>query len=191
MHFTFHNVAIATFTPSLVFPIIRGAEIVAQTTVEITPDQSLDFHWGSESTSQLVLSVGVSHCVSRPVSVETTSYQMMGSSSVESTGSPSIPTLRSLRRKPPSASSTVPLLRVMSHSPSSLPSAHKKHCHIHLSHCQEELSLQMTAPFKLPVSLHLQCVENARPITPFPHTISASALQLTMKSAFQWYLTWN
>ena len=27
------------------FPIIRGADIVAQTTVEITPDQPLDFHW--------------------------------------------------------------------------------------------------------------------------------------------------
>ena len=28
-----------------VFPVIRGADIVAQTTVEITPDQPLDFHW--------------------------------------------------------------------------------------------------------------------------------------------------
>ena len=27
------------------FPDIRGADIVAQTTVEITPDQQLDFHW--------------------------------------------------------------------------------------------------------------------------------------------------
>ena len=110
---------------------------------------------GSGSTSQLVLSVGGSHCVSRPVSVETTSYQMMGASSVESTGSPSIPTFRSLRRKPPSPSSTVPLLRVMSHSPSSLPSVHRKHCPTNSSLCQEELSLQMTAPFKLPVSLVL------------------------------------
>ena len=39
-HFT-----VVTFTPSLVFPVIRGAEILAQTTVEITPDQSLEFHW--------------------------------------------------------------------------------------------------------------------------------------------------
>ena len=108
---------------------------------------------GSESTSQLVLSVGGSHYVSRPVSVETTSYQMMGSSSVESTGSPSIHMLRSFRRKSPSASSTVPLLRVMSHSPSSLPSVHRKPTRS--SHCQEELSLQMMAPFKLPDSLGL------------------------------------
>ena len=28
-----------------VFPVIRGADIVARTTVEITPDQPLDFHW--------------------------------------------------------------------------------------------------------------------------------------------------
>ena len=28
-----------------VFPVIRGADIVALTTVEITPDQPLDFHW--------------------------------------------------------------------------------------------------------------------------------------------------
>ena len=28
-----------------VFPVIRGADIVAWTTVEITPDQPLDFHW--------------------------------------------------------------------------------------------------------------------------------------------------
>ena len=42
MHFTFHK---ATFTPSLAFPVIRGADIVAQTTVEIIPDQSLSFHW--------------------------------------------------------------------------------------------------------------------------------------------------
>ena len=28
-----------------VFPVIRGADIVAQTTVEITPDQPMDFHW--------------------------------------------------------------------------------------------------------------------------------------------------
>ena len=27
------------------FPVIRGADIVAQTTIEITPDQPLDFHW--------------------------------------------------------------------------------------------------------------------------------------------------
>ena len=27
------------------FPVIRGADIVAQTTVEITPDLPLDFHW--------------------------------------------------------------------------------------------------------------------------------------------------
>ena len=27
------------------FPDIRGADIVAQTTIEITPDQPLDFHW--------------------------------------------------------------------------------------------------------------------------------------------------
>ena len=27
------------------FPVIRGADIVAQTTVEITPDQPLEFHW--------------------------------------------------------------------------------------------------------------------------------------------------
>ena len=27
------------------FPVIRGADIVAQTTVEITPDQPLNFHW--------------------------------------------------------------------------------------------------------------------------------------------------
>ena len=110
---------------------------------------------GSESTSQLVLSEGGSHCVSRPVSVETTCYQMMGSSSVESTGSPSIHTLRSSRRKSPSASSTVPPLRVMNHHSSLVPSVHRKHCPIHSSHCQEELSLQMTAPFKLPVSLGL------------------------------------
>ena len=30
---------------SLVFPVIRRADIVARTTVEITPDQPLDFHW--------------------------------------------------------------------------------------------------------------------------------------------------
>ena len=28
-----------------VFPVIRGADIVARTAVEITPDQPLDFHW--------------------------------------------------------------------------------------------------------------------------------------------------
>ena len=28
-----------------VYPVIRGADVVAQTTVEITPDQPLDFHW--------------------------------------------------------------------------------------------------------------------------------------------------
>ena len=39
-HFT-----VATFTPSLAFPVIRGADIVAQTTIEITPDQPLSFHW--------------------------------------------------------------------------------------------------------------------------------------------------
>ena len=90
-------------------------------------------HWtstgrvmGSESTSQLVLSVGGSHCVSRPVSVDTTSYQMMGSSSVESTGSPSIPTLRSFRRKPPSPSSIVPMMTHQSHL--SLPNVHKSQC---------------------------------------------------------------
>ena len=30
---------------SLVFPVIRGADIIAQTKVEITPDQALDYHW--------------------------------------------------------------------------------------------------------------------------------------------------
>ena len=28
-----------------IFPVIRGADIVARKTVEITPDQPLDFHW--------------------------------------------------------------------------------------------------------------------------------------------------
>ena len=31
--------------PYAVFPVIRGADIVARTTVEITPDQPLSFHW--------------------------------------------------------------------------------------------------------------------------------------------------
>ena len=32
------------YTPP-VFPVIRGADIIARTTVEFTPDQPLDFHW--------------------------------------------------------------------------------------------------------------------------------------------------
>ena len=40
---TLHTVA--TSTPSLVVPAIRGADIVAQTTIDITPDQPLEFHW--------------------------------------------------------------------------------------------------------------------------------------------------
>ena len=31
--------------PILAFPVIRGANVIAQTTVEITPDQPLSFHW--------------------------------------------------------------------------------------------------------------------------------------------------
>ena len=30
---------------SLVFPVIRGADIIAQTKIEIPPDQTLDYHW--------------------------------------------------------------------------------------------------------------------------------------------------
>ena len=29
----------------IVFPVIRGAYIIAQTKIEITPDQPLDYHW--------------------------------------------------------------------------------------------------------------------------------------------------
>ena len=43
--FQFTFFTIATFIPSLVFPDIRGADIVTRTTVEITPDQPLDFDW--------------------------------------------------------------------------------------------------------------------------------------------------
>ena len=41
----FHSIIIAIRSLFSVFPVIRGADIIARTTVDITPDQPLDFNW--------------------------------------------------------------------------------------------------------------------------------------------------
>ena len=37
--------AVGSYCIPLVFPVIKGARIIAQTKIEITPDQPLDYHW--------------------------------------------------------------------------------------------------------------------------------------------------
>ncbi|CAI8046642.1 Polyubiquitin-C [Geodia barretti] len=146
------------------FPVIRRAEITAQTKIQVLPEEPLTYDWEGHGFKINIPAGALSSSGPATMYIQASlggDYQFPADHVAVSgiTVSPFILLWNTLTRRSPSGSNTAPVLRrkmVTEHSPSSQP---KKHRLTSSNRCQEALSLRLVRlPSMLATSLCLQCL---------------------------------